>query len=506
MSMLEKISSLTNNVLIDGQYLSSDATEARDIIDPATENVLAQVAETTSAEIDAAVASAKHAQKLWWSKSALERAETMHEIANDLLAMKPQLAEVLTREMGKPFKEAADEVDWSVSAIRYYAEIGRHDMGRVVGPAVEGHMNYTIKLPLGVVASIQPFNYPMTLLSWEGAAALAAGNAVIAKPSEYTTLTTLLYAEPFNKHLPPGLFQVVTGAAEAGRQLVEHLDVNMVAFTGSIPTGRAIARTCGDMMKPSLIETSGNDPFLVMPSAPIDVAARGAAFSAFMNCGQICVSAERFYVHEDIHDEFVAKMTEHAKAIRIGNGLDKVEMGPMVAEKERARFEGIVARAREQGAKVVHGGGRPSEFNRGWFVEPTILSDCTPDMDVFHNESFGPVAPVCRVKDFDEALAHANNSKYGLGACLYTTSLQETARAAEELDGGMVWVNAPLLDNDAGPFGGTKMSGMGRQLGAEGLETFRKTKFMWIDPHCGTQDFWWFPYADGESYKGKKDK
>tara|TARA_B100000029_G_scaffold482456_2_gene532492 strand:- start:881 stop:2401 length:1521 start_codon:yes stop_codon:yes gene_type:complete len=502
MSMLERIEKLSHTILVDGEYRQSASTEQRDVIDPATENVLTQLAETTSTEVDQAVACARQAQKLWWKKSALERSETMHDIANELHAMKAQLAETLTREMGKPYKESADEVDWSVSAIRYYAELGRHDMGRVIGPAVEGHMNYTLKLPLGVCASIQPFNYPMTLLSWEGAAALSAGNAVIAKPSEYTTITTLLYAEPFNKHLPPGLFQVLTGAGEAGKQLVEHEGVDMVAFTGSVPTGRAIARTCGDMMKPSLIETSGNDPFLVMPSAPLEISARAAAFSAYMNCGQICVSAERMYVHEDIHDEFVEKLAEHARAIRIGNGLDKVEMGPMVAERERARFEGIVANARDQGANVKLGGGRPSEFNRGWFVEPTILTDCTPDMDIFHNESFGPVAPVCRVKSFEEALELANDSKYGLGACLYTTDLKETAQAAEELDGGMVWVNAPLLDNDAGPFGGTKMSGMGRQLGGEGLETFRKTKFVWIDPNCGTQDFWWFPYADDEMYPG----
>lgn len=295
---------------------------------------------------------------------------------------------------------------------------------------------------------------------------------------------------------------MLTGAGEAGRQLVEHPRTNLVAFTGDILTGKAIARTCGEMMKLCLIETSGNDPFLVMPSAPLDVAARGAAFSAFMNCGQICVSAERFFVHEDIHDSFVEKMAEHAKSIRIGNGLDKVEMGPMVAQKERDRYEGVLARAREQGAEVVSGGGRPLEFNRGWFVEPTVLKNCSADMDIFNNESFGPVAPICKVKSFDEALERANNSDYGLGACLYTKDLQETTRAAEDLDGGMVRVNAPLLDNDAGPFGGTKMSGMGRQLGPEGLETFRKTKFVWVDPNCGTQDFWWFPYSDEESYPG----
>jgi betaine-aldehyde dehydrogenase len=478
--VLNEFDSKSHAILLDGVFRRSEATESRDVIDPATENVIAQIAETTPAEVDAAVDAGHAAQKKWWRMSALERSEIMHEVANDLLAMKPQLAEALTREMGKPYKESADEVDWSVSAIRYYAETGRTDIGRVMGPAVEGHLNYTLKLPLGVVVSIQPFNYPMTLLAWEGAAALACGNAVITKPSEYTSITTLMFAEPFNKHLPPGLFQVLTGAGDAGRQLVEHPKTNMIAFTGSVPTGKAIAAKCGEMMKPTLIETSGNDPFIVMPSAPLDVVARGAAFSAYMNCGQICVSAERFFVHEAVYDEFVAKLTEHAKKIRIGNGLDKVEMGPMVAEKERTRYEGVLERAQQQGARLAYGGGRPAGYeDQGWFVEPTILADCNPEMDIFNNESFGPVAPICKVESFDQALEYANDSQYGLGACLYTMD---------------------MLDNDAGPFGGTKMSGMGRQLGPEGLETFRKTKFVWLDPNCGTQDFWWFPYEDAEAY------
>ncbi len=503
MSVMQEIKKLSGKILVDGNFINSSSTAALPVINPATEDVIGEIPETTKDEIDAAVARAHQAQKTWWKKSALERAETMHDIANELHTMKSRLAETLTREMGKPYKESADEVEWSISAIRYYAEIGRSDVGRVMGNAVEGHFNYTLKLPLGVVVSIQPFNYPMTLLAWEGAAALVCGNAVIAKPSEYTTFTTLIFAEAFNKFLPEGLFQVVTGAGDAGRHLVEHADTNMVAFTGSVPTGRAIASTCGGMMKPTLIETSGNDPFLVMPSAPLDVAARAAAFSAYMNCGQICVSAERFFVHEAIHDEFVKKLEQHARAIRIGNGLDKVEMGPMVAEKERDRYESVLQNAIDQGATATLGGGRPKDLSKGWFVEPTILSNCTTDMDILNNESFGPVAPICKVSSFEEAMSHANNSKYGLGACLYTEDMRETMTAANELDGGMVWVNAPLLDNDAGPFGGTKMSGMGRQLGTEGLETFRKTKFVWIDPYSGTQDFWWFPYDDKESYQGK---
>ena len=237
-----------------------------------------------------------------------------------------------------------------------------------------------------------------------------------------------------------------------------------------------------------------------MPSAPLDVTARAAAFSAYMNCGQICVSAERFYVHEDIHDAFVECFIEETKKLRIGNGLDKVDMGPMVSSRERTRYESMLGAAQREGARTIVGGDRPAEHERGWFVNPTILVDCEPQMTLFQQESFGPVAPICRVNSFEQAIELANASRYGLGANIYTTDLRESIRATEELQAGMVWVNAPLLDNDACPFGGSKLSGMGRQLGSEGLDTFRETKTVMIDPGCEPQDFWWFPYTDAESY------
>jgi acyl-CoA reductase-like NAD-dependent aldehyde dehydrogenase len=502
MTVLDDFSRLNGNIFLGGQYRRSAATATLDVINPATEEKLGEIPKTTSEEIDEAIAIGHAAQKKWWAMSSLARSEAMHEVANNMHHMRPRLAETMTREMGKPFKESMDEVEWSISAIRYNAEVGRSDAGRVVGNEIAGHLNYTLKMPLGVVVSIQTFNYPMVLLAWQSGGALAAGNAVICKPSQYTTFTTLLFAEAYAP-LPDGLFQIVTGGGPAGKHLVEHPDTNMIAFTGSVPTGVAISETCGRMMKRSLIETSGNDPFIVMPSADLDITARAASFSAFMNCGQICVSAERFYVHEDIHDEFVAKLVDNARGIRIGNGLGKVDIGPMVAEKERTRYEDVLKNAIKQGAKVMLGGGRPAEFNQGWFVEPTVLSDCNQQMDIFNNESFGPVAPICRVKSFDEGIELANDSKYGLGANIYTRDLREAIRATEQLEAGMVWVNAPLLDNDAGPFGGTKMSGQGRQLGPEGLESFRETKFVMIDPDCSdTQDGWWFPYKDNESYPG----
>ena len=293
----------------------------------------------------------------------------------------------------------------------------------------------------------------------------------------------------------------MTGGARVGQRLIASPNTHGVAYTGSVSIGQAVARTCAETFKPCLIEASGNDPFIVMPSAPLDMAVRGAAFAAYLNCGQVCTSAERFYVHEKVHDAFVEGLVAEARKLRIGNGLDAVDMGPLATSRQRDRFEGMMGRARQQGAKFATGGGRPAEHNRGWFVEPTVLTGVTPDMDILNEEPFGPVAPICKVSSFDEAITLANRSRYGLGANLYSLDMDEAFRAVREIESGILWINAPLLDNDALPFGGRKLSGTGRQLGPEGLAQFQNTKFVMIDPKASNQDFWWFPYADAESYK-----
>ncbi len=502
MSVTDSLAGLGGKLHIDGALRSSAASDGFEVVDPATESVLGQVAHASDAEIDEAVAAANRAQKKWNAENSLTRAEVLHEVATRFREMQVPLSEAMTREMGKPYKEAADEVLWSASAFDYFAEIARHEGGRVVGPVVDGQFHFTVKEPLGTVVIILPFNFPYVLFAWEAAAATAAGNAVILKPSENTSLCSLLMMEALSD-LPPGLVQVVTGGGRVGARLVEHADTHGVAFTGSVPTGQAVARACAETFKRALIEASGNDPFIVMPSAPLEVASRGLAFSAYLNCGQVCVSAERIFVHEAIHDELVGRVVDLAKGLRVGNGLGKVDMGPMVSARERERYEGILERAVGEGAKVATGGGRPQGFNAGWFVEPTVLTDCSPDMEIMNDEPFGPVAPICRVSSLDEAIELANNSRFGLGSNIYTTELSEAMRAVNELEAGMVWVNAPILDNDAGPFGGRKMTGTGRQLGGEGLDQFRHTKFAMIDPNCAPQDFWWFPYADAEAFPGE---
>lgn len=501
MDGLEKIKKLSGCLYVEGRFVKSAASTHFDVVDPATEQVIGAVADATDAEVENAIKIANQAQKKWRRVDALTRAELLHGVARSLQKNKAVLAEMLVRESGKPYKETADEVDWCVTCFDYYAEVSRHDQGYIVGPVVEDQFHYVLKEPMGTVASIQPFNYPILLLSWQAAAAIGTGNSVIVKPSRLTSLTTLAFMECFNE-LPAGVMQCLTGAgSNVGKKLCLSPDTHKVGFTGSVEAGKAIARACAEQFKPVLIEASGNDPFIVMPSANMEMAVRGGVFAAFLNCGQVCTSAERFYIHQDIYDEYVSRFVAEVKKLRIGNGLDKVDIGPMVSAAERSRFEAIIKKAVDEGARIETGGGRPAGFDKGWFIEPTVLSNVTPEMAILNErELFGPAAPMCKVADFDEAIQLSVDSDYGLGANIYTQDLNEAMRAANEFQAGMVWVNAPLLDNDAGPFGGNKMSGLGRELGKDGLDAFRTCKLVMIDPAANNQDFWWFPYPDDESF------
>jgi betaine-aldehyde dehydrogenase len=500
MTALDDFKHLSGKLFVDGAWVVSGSSAQLDVVDPATEDRIGHIADATDAEVDHAIDIANAARKVWYAQDSRSRAVVLHDIAAAIRRDKALYAEHLTREEGKPFKESVDEISWCATAIDYYAEVARHETGRLAGNTVPGQFHFAIKEPLGTIVIVLPFNYPLVLLCWEAAAALAAGNAVIVKPHEQTSLTTLKFME-FFKPLPKGLMQVVTGGARVGQRLIASSGTHGVAYTGSVAVGQAVARTCADSFKPCLIEASGNDPMIIMPSAPLDMAVKGAAFAAYLNCGQVCTSAERFYVHQDIHDAFVDGLAKEVRKLRVGNGLESVDMGPLATRKQRERFEGLMANARKEGAKTAIGGGRPANLNRGWFVEPTILTEVTPEMEILNEEPFGPVAPICRVKSFDEAIALANKSRFGLGANLYTLDMDEAFRAVNEIESGILWINAPLLDNDALPFGGRKLSGTGRQLGPEGLSQFQNTKFVMIDPKASNQDFWWFPYKAEEMFK-----
>ena len=486
-------------------YRAPLSTERATILDPASQETVGQVARCGLADVEAVVAEAGAAQKAWKKLDAKSRTAALHRLADSIEQGDfHDVAVLMVREMGKPYPEATGELANCAGIFRYYAEMARDEAGKVAGTTQAGSFQYSRYEPYGVSVHIMPFNFPILLMCWTLAASLAAGNACIVKPAEATTLCTLKFMAHFQV-LAPGLVSCLPGGAETAQALIASKGTHAVVFTGGVAAGRKVAVACAELMKPCVIEAGGSDPMIISAEAPLDVAVPGAVTAAFHLSGQICTSAERFYVHEAVHDDFVAGFAAAAKKLRIGPGLEKSEIGPLVSEAARDKVMRLVDGALAAGATAVCGGRVPPDFNTGWFYEPTILTGVTPDMQILREEVFGPVASICKVGSFEEALALANDSDFGLGASVFTTSLPEAMKATETLEAGMVWVNNPLIDNDALPFGGWKLSGVGRELGRQGLDAFRQSKMVILDAAPAVQD-WWYPYPDEWFYSGRGRK
>jgi len=479
---------------IGNEWRSAADGRVFEVRNPATEEVVDTAPRAGPADVDRAVAAAKAAFPEWRRTPGLEKADKLHHAARSIRADREGLAILLTKEGGKPLPENRDEIEWIAGCLDYYAEIGRDNIGRVISPVARNQFNFVVKEPYGVAGLIVPWNYPLLLLSWKLAAAMAAGNAVVAKPSEHTPLSTLRLMRHFEE-FPAGVVNVVTGyGPEAGMPLVEHRDVEVVAFTGSQATGRKVAVACAHQLKKCHLELGGNDPFIVDDGVDLDVAAKGAAWACFLNMGQVCTSAERFFVVGKVFDEFVDRFCAYTKGLRIGDPMGPdVDLGPMISAVQREKVETKVAESVKAGAKVLVGGKRPERFERGYFYEPTALVNVTTAMALMREETFGPVAPLVRCRDIDEAIALADASEFGLGASIYTNNLEHAMKAMEQIHAGTFWINDPLTDNDAGPFGGMRRSGIGRELGGEGLEDFRDSKHVHMDYVIGAKSYW-YPY------------
>ncbi|MDQ3983453.1 MAG: aldehyde dehydrogenase family protein [Actinomycetota bacterium] len=472
------------------------------MVNPATEDVLAEVRSATVAQVAAATGAARAASKGWRQTPAPERGAMLHALASWINDHTDPVAVMLTREGGKPLVENRDEMGWSAACLDFYAEIGRLERGRVVPSGEAGQLSLVIKQPFGVVAAIVPWNYPILLLMWKLAPALAAGNTVVVKPSPYTPLSTLEMCEAFASIFPPGVVNVVTGEAEVGAALVASADVDLVAFTGSVETGKKVMSAAAERLTKVHLELGGKDAFIVCDDVDLDVAARGAVWAAYLNSGQVCTSAERFYVLPQVYDDFVDAFVSETSKIVVGDPMETAtDMGPLVRGVQRDRVEGQLAAARAEGAKIVFGGDR-GDFGKGFFLRPAVVVDVDESMDLMRRETFGPVAPIARVADLDEAIEKTNASEYGLGANVYTRRLDYMMKAMEEIDAGTVWFNDPLTDNEAAPFGGMKSSGNGRELGPEGLEDFRQTKHVHIDSKMDAKA-WWYPYAEYAAHQAE---
>jgi acyl-CoA reductase-like NAD-dependent aldehyde dehydrogenase len=482
-------------LLIGGEQVPGDG-EALAVENPFSEEVIAEVALADDTQLDTALTRAREAWRVWAATPAVERGEMLHEVARRLRERTDDLAATLTREGGKPVIENRDEVGWTAAAFDYYAEIGRDSAGRVIPPIESSQLSMVVKDPLGVVACIVPWNYPLLLLSWKLAPALAAGNVAVCKPSELTPLSTLMLAPCF-EHLPPGAVTLLAGAGDVGARIVADERVDGVAFTGSVETGKKVAHACADRMARVNLEMGGKDPFIVCSDVAeeLETAARGGAWAAFLNAGQVCTSAERFYVMKDVYDDYVGAFVDHTRSLNLGDPFEReTDLGPMVSAAQRdkvvAQLEGAVA----AGATVVVGGDAGGH-ERGHFLSPAVVTGAPPETELLSEETFGPVAPIVPVRDLDEAIELANSTRYGLGANVYTRDLRNTVRCLRELRAGTVWFNDPLTDNDAGPFGGFKQSGLGRELGREGLEAFQETKHVHIETEIAPKG-WWYPYSE----------
>ena len=481
-------------LLINGEQVTGEG-DPLEVENPYTEETVATVGLPSGEQIDAAIAAAAEAKREWARTPAVERGEALHEVARRLRERSEQLAETMTAEGGKPLVENVDEIGWTAAALDYYAEIGRDSAGRVI-PSIEStQLSMVVKEPIGVFGCIVPWNYPLLLLSWKIAPALATGNTIVCKPSEMTPLSTLMLAECFD-HLPAGVVNLLTGAGDVGAAIVADERVDGVAFTGSVDTGKRIAAVCAERIARVNLEMGGKDPFIVCSDVgeQIDVAAKGGAWAAFLNAGQVCTSAERFYVMEDVYDDYLQSIVDYTGGLVVGDPTDaRTDIGPMVSAVQRQKVRDQVDAAVAVGAEVVVGADNGGQ-ERGHFFSPAVITGAPAQTDLLREETFGPVAPIVRVKDLDEAIGLANSTRFGLGANIYTGDLKTMVRCMREIKAGTVWFNDPLTDNDAGPFGGFKQSGLGRELGQEGLEAFQETKHVHVETEIAPKE-WWYPYS-----------
>lgn len=492
---------IKNKNYINNEWIDAKSGNTFEVENPFTEDIIAKVPYSKAEDVDNAVLAAKSAWKNWKTLGSLDMRDLLREVAVKSRKHEREIAEIIVAESGKALIECLDEIEWIASIFEYYSEIGRDQKGRVVAPVASRSMSMVVKEAYGVVGCIVPWNYPLLLMAWKVAPALAAGNTLVIKPSEYTPLSIMRWLEVACDHLPRGTVNMITGDGVTGSYLVEHSETRVIAFTGSVDTGKKIAIMAARQLKKTSLELGGNDPIIICDDVDINIAARGTTWGGFLNAGQVCTSLERVYVMDNIADDFIEAVVEQAKKVRLGDPMNgKTDMGPMCSIDALSKVEGKVTRAKKEGARLLIGGSRSSKFEKGYFYEPTVFDKIESHMEMMNIETFGPIIPIQKVKNLDEAIALANDSQYGLGCNIYTNDMEKALTAAEDIKAGSFWINDPLTDNEAAPFGGMKMSGGGRELGIEGLDEFRESKHILIDYKIRDKDYW-FPYDLDEGRK-----
>jgi len=481
-SYLKDSSLFKEESFIDGKWVSSKSTFA--VSNPATDDIIASVANLETKDAELAIAAAEKALPEWRSKLAKERASIMRKWFDLIIENTQDLAKLMTLEQGKPISEAAGEVVYGASFVEWFAEEAKRVEGSILGTTWSDKRLMVLKQAIGVCVAITPWNFPIAMITRKIAPALAAGCTIVIKPAELTPLSALALAELAKRAgIPDGVINIVTADANQsiviGKTLCSSPTVRHLSFTGSTEVGRILMEQCAPTVKKLALELGGHAPFIVFEDADIDAAVSGAMASKFRNSGQTCVCANRFYVHKKVHDEFVEKFSKALSVIKVGNGMESgITQGPLIETAALEKVKKHVADALSKGATLVTGGKQSIEGKN--FYEPTILANVNSQMLITYEETFGPIAPIIPFESDEEVIKLANNSQFGLASYFYSRDIGRVWKVAEALEYGMVGVNTGLISNEVAPFGGIKQSGLGREGSVYGMDEYLEMKYVCV--------------------------
>ena len=484
-------------MFVDGDWVDSENEERIEIVNPTTEKVIASVPKASREQTKAALEAAEQAQPNWEDLAPVKRASFLFKTAQLIRRDKERLSRILTSEQGKPLFEARGEIDGAASNFEYYAEFARRIEGDVLPSENPRQSIMILKLPIGVVASITPWNFPSATVARKLAPALIAGNTVVTKPSSNTPLSTIEMVRLMEEAgFPKGVVNLLTGSgSEVGDELVTNRITGLVTMTGSTDAGRTIMEHASNHLPKLVLELGGKAPFIVWHDADIAWAVKCAIWARFWNCGQTCICSERMYVDEKIKDKFVPAFVRMAKDLKIGNPLQPdTDLGPMVSKAERETSMSFVQKAKQEGDKIIIGGDRPQSPDKGWFFEPTIIEDVKQKSPLVQDEIFGPVVPILEVDSFDRAIDYANDSKYGLASYVFTKDSTRVLKAMNRIKFGESYINQVGPEQLQGAHTGFRQSGLGAEGSRYGLECYTQLKTCYLDWNDRPNLSYLFPY------------